>query len=68
MGNKNSIPKRSRQANRDMIDLTDYYTATLDEDWLGKPGANLAPLPQGVQAFAKAAFDVRGLVQLAGNA
>ena len=67
MDKKNSIPKRSRQANQDLINLTDYYTSSLDEDWLGKPGASLAPLPKGVQAFAKAAFDVRGLVQLAGK-
>jgi hypothetical protein len=61
------IPKRSRQANRDMIDLAAYYTSSLDRDWLGKPGANLAQLPKGVQAFARAAFDVRGLIQLAGK-
>lgn len=64
---KSSIPKRSRQANHDMIDLTDYYTASLEEDWLGKPGASLASLPKGIQVFARAAFDVRGLVQLAGK-
>jgi hypothetical protein len=65
MARTNHIPQRSRQANRDMIDLTAYYGAALDEDWLGKPGANLASLPSGVQAFALAAFDVRGLIQLA---
>jgi hypothetical protein len=63
----NSIPERSRQANQDLIDLTDYYTTSLDEDWLGKPGANLSLLPKGVQVFAEAAFDVRGLIQLAGK-
>ncbi len=64
---QHSIAKRSRQANQDLIDLTDYYTASLDDDWLVKPGANLSPLPRGVQAFAQAAFDVRGLIQLAGK-
>jgi hypothetical protein len=67
MDKENSIPKRSRQASQDLIDLTEYYTASLDEDWLGKPGASLTPLPNGVQAFAEAAFDVRGLIQLAGR-
>jgi hypothetical protein len=62
-----AIPKRSRQANNDMIDLAAYYTSSLERDWLGKPGANLAQLPKGVQAFARAAFDVRGLIQLAGK-
>jgi hypothetical protein len=67
MDKKNRIAKRSRQANQDLINLTDYYTSTLDEDWLGKPWASLSPLPNGVQVFAEVAFDVRGLVQLAGN-
>lgn len=60
-------PTRSRQANQDLVDLSNYYTASLDDNWLGKPGANLTPLPKGVQVFAEAAFDVRGLVQLAGK-
>jgi len=61
------LPERSRQASRDLIDLSAYYTSALDDDWLGKPGANLAQLPTGVQAFAGAAFDVRGLIQVAGK-
>jgi hypothetical protein len=61
------VPERSRQANQDLVDLSDYYTASLDADWLKKPGANLGSLPKGVQAFANAAFDVRGLIQLAGK-
>ena len=61
------IPERSRQASKDLIDLSAYYTTSLDRDWLGKPGANLGRLPKGVQAFARAAFDVRGLIQLAGR-
>ena len=67
MDSKHSIPARSRQANRDMVDLTPYYTASLDADWLGVPGANLASLPSSVQVFARAAFDVRGIVQVAGE-
>ena len=62
------IPARSRQASiPDLVDLGAYYTASLDDDWLVKPGANLASLPKGVQGFARAGFDVRGLVQLAGK-
>ncbi len=64
---RHPIEKRSRQANIDLIDLTDYYTASLDDDWLVKNGANLSSLPKGVQAFAQAAFDVRGIIQLAGK-
>jgi hypothetical protein len=62
------IPTRSRQASiPDLVDLGAYYTASLDDDWLVKPGANLSSLPKGVQGFARACFDVRGLVQLAGK-
>jgi hypothetical protein len=62
------IPARSRQAAiPDLVDLSAYYTASLDDDWLVKPGANLTSLPKGVQAFNRAAFDIRGLVQLAGK-
>jgi len=60
------IPMRSLQAIPDLIDLTDYYTASLDDDWLVKQGTNLSSLPKGVHSFARAAFDVRGLIQLAG--
>jgi hypothetical protein len=66
-GPQHPIPARSRQANQDLVDLSKYYTASLEDDWLVKPGANLAALPKGVQAFAHAAFDVRGLIQLAGQ-
>jgi hypothetical protein len=61
------IPIRSRQANQDLIDLSKYYTACLEDNWLVTPGANFASLPKGVQAFADAAYDVRGLIQLAGK-
>lgn len=67
MDKKHPIPARSRQANRDLIDLTDYYTVALDEDWPGKPEINFSFLPNGVQVFAKTAFDVRGIIRLAGK-
>ena len=47
--------------------MTEYYTASLDDDWLVKQGENLSSLPKGVQALAQAAFDVRGVIQLAGK-
>ena len=65
------IPKRSKQAIPELLDLFDYYTSSLDDDWLGKSGANLRSLPKGVHAlpkgysYTKAAFDIRGLIQLA---
>jgi hypothetical protein len=47
------------QAIPELLDLTPYYTSTLESAGLGN-------LPDGVQAFSRAAFDVRGLIQLAG--
>lgn len=64
---KNTIPVRSRQAMEDLIDLNDFYTSSLDDDWLGKQGDNLSHYPKGVQAYSRAAFDIRGMVQLAGS-
>jgi hypothetical protein len=53
------IPIRSKQAIPDLMDLSSYYTSSLRED-------NLGSLPQGVRAFSRAAFDIRGMIQLAG--
>ena len=50
---ENPIPARSKQAIKDLLDLTGYYTASLDDDWLLKKGANLKSLPKGVQALPK---------------
>ncbi|RPH90083.1 MAG: hypothetical protein EHM72_19575, partial [Calditrichaeota bacterium] len=61
------IPPRDHQAPPNLIDLTEYYTASLDDDWLVSVGANLQPLPKGIQTWAGAKFDVRGLIQLAGK-
>jgi hypothetical protein len=62
-----SFSPRSLQANKDLVDLTNYYTTTLVEDWPGQPGANLCLLPQGLQILAQSAFDVRGIIQLGGK-
>ncbi len=60
MSNSLHIPARSKQAIPDLMDLTAYYTSSLQE-------GNLESLPQGVHAFSKAAFDIRGMIQLAGR-
>jgi hypothetical protein len=54
------IPARSKQAIPDLMDLTLYYTSSLK-------GGNLDSLPQGVHAYFRAAFDIRGMIQLAGT-
>ncbi len=53
------IPCRSKQAIPDLMDLTPYYTSSLKD-------GNLGSLPVGVRAFSRAAFDIRGMIQLAG--
>lgn len=61
------IPPRDARTPVHLIDLSGYYTASLDDDWLVTAGANLQPLPKGIQTFAGVPFDVRGLIQLAGQ-
>jgi len=53
------IPARSKQAIPDLMDFTSYYTSSLE-------GGGLESLPHGVHAFFRAAFDIRGIIQLGG--
>ena len=53
------IPARSKQAIPDLMDLASYYNSTLKD-------GNLASLPLGVHAYHRAAFDIRGMIRLAG--
>jgi hypothetical protein len=59
------IPPRDPQTSPSLVDLSDFYTAPLDNDWLVSAGVNLHNLPKGIQTFAGVHFDVRGIVQLA---
>jgi hypothetical protein len=59
VSNTLQIPARSKQAISDLMDLTSYYTSSL-------AGGTLGSLPLGVHAFCRAAFDIRGMIQLAG--
>jgi hypothetical protein len=49
------------------IDLSGFYTATLDEDWQGIPGDDLGSLPKGLQSFGGIEFNLRGIIQLRGK-
>lgn len=60
------IPERESNISIRLVDLTDYYTAALDDDWLVSAGANLKRLPKGVQELENILFDIRGIVQLGG--
>jgi hypothetical protein len=64
------IPSRLPQTPPEMIDLTQYYNAAMAQSW--HPGSfftsnNLDILPCGLLQFGQVAFDVRGIVQLAGR-
>jgi hypothetical protein len=61
-----NIPARSRQAIPDLLDLSSLYTHSLSEQWLPAAGVNLSALPAGVKAYAKSAFDLRGVIHLGG--
>jgi hypothetical protein len=51
-----------------LLDLSPCYNAALVERWYPGPEANtLRSLPQGVQTLAGTPFDVRGVIQLAGE-
>ena len=58
------FPPRDPQARPELLDLTPFYNAGLDESWHGAAGNNLTALPKGLQTLAGVEFDVRGIVQL----
>jgi beta-galactosidase len=60
------IPDRDKNASDRLIDLTDYYTGSLDDDWMVSAGSNLKRLPKGIQQLDGVKFDIRGVVQLGG--
>ena len=66
IGLYNPIIKRSHDATSDMIDLTDYYHASLDDDWFNHSSHDLHDVPKGVQCLGETYFDVRGLICLGG--
>jgi outer membrane lipoprotein-sorting protein len=62
------IPPRPPQSPLELIDLSGYYNAPLTEPWHSRRiGNDLSALPRGLQTLAGTAFDVRGIVQLAGR-
>ena len=60
-------PARSPHAGTNLVDLSRFYNAGLQQDWQGLSGNSLAALPDGVQTLAQVEFDVRGLIQLTGE-
>lgn len=60
------VPARPAAAPANLLDLTRFYTSTLEENWHDGIGGTMASLPTGLQEFKGIPFDVRGIVQLAG--
>lgn len=61
----NTIMPRNRWAHDDLVDLSRYFNASLDDDWHNHEGHDLQDVPKGIQVFGEVTFDVRGLIQLA---
>jgi len=63
------IPARGAGTDKQLVDLSRYYNAALDETWHkgGMPDNTLKDLPRGIQTFGDITFDVRGIVQLSGQ-
>jgi hypothetical protein len=62
------FPPRDPATPKELLDLTPFYNAGLNESWHGSKGNDLAALPKGVQMFSGVDFDVRGIVQLGSKA
>jgi serine/threonine protein kinase len=64
---RGKIKPRHPDTPSELLDLSPYYNASLNERWYPGPEANtLAALPQGVQTLGGVPFDIRGIVQFSG--
>jgi eukaryotic-like serine/threonine-protein kinase len=63
------IRPRASDTGPSLIDLTSHYNVALTQTWYGSAsGSDLSELPQGVQKIGGIEFDVRGLIQVGGQA
>jgi len=60
------VPPRDSTTPVWLIDLEEYYNASLSRSWCSPADANchLGSLPTGIKTFDGTAFDVRGLIQV----
>jgi hypothetical protein len=61
----NPLYSRDEKASKKNIDLSEYYTASLDDDFHFHPGHDLQEMPKGLIELCGTTFDIRGLIQLA---
>lgn len=68
-GDQERLPKRPGDATEDQVDLSGYYNALPGITWHFTEGGDnsLSALPTGLQLLRGTLFDVRGVVQLAGE-
>jgi eukaryotic-like serine/threonine-protein kinase len=61
------LPARDPALPSRLIDLSDYYNASLEEDWRASRflSHNLSTVPRGRQVFDGIEYDIRGGIQLA---
>jgi len=64
---KLAIAERNYLCGKNLLNLTPYYTESLDDDIHHKPGNTLSDLSQGLQNMGGIDFDIRGVIQLAGH-
>jgi hypothetical protein len=62
-----AFPPRDPQTDVRLIDLSDFYNASLTNAWQGFPHNHLGTLPTGLCDFGGVRFDVRGVIQLCGE-
>jgi len=55
---------RDPQTPPELLDLTGFYNAGLNQSWQGGATNTLAPMPKGRRTIVGVEFDVRGIVQL----
>ena len=66
-GSVRDVPPRDPQADSSFIDLTRFYTLSMDDDVTGRYGYTLSALPKGIQTLGKTRYDVRGIVQVSSS-
>jgi WD40 repeat protein len=62
---RKTLPVRDPHARPELIDLSQFYNASLTEPWHpAAQGSDLSELPRGIQILTGIQFDVRGLIQV----
>jgi hypothetical protein len=63
-GSSSRFPPRDPKTRNELLNLTSFYNAGLNQSWSGIKGNDLGTLPKGIQKLAGVEFDVRGIIQL----